>query len=109
MNLPFPKDLWGDYQIETWTRQQREWFEIWLMGIAFSLLFADQLVGDRVTKKVQEVINLAKANEITAEDAISLVRPKQIFSVEELEVIENNAEKFGTKLGMFRINAKMVN
>jgi hypothetical protein len=99
--IPEPKDLWGDYTVQSWTHKERGMFAIWIWGIASVLVFTDQNVTDRVHSKVQSIIDKAKAGEISYQEAIDQVRPMAIFSDEELKIASMNAQEYGPMMAKF--------
>jgi hypothetical protein len=99
LHFPQPKDLWGDYTVEHWTRQQRGWFEIWLHALASTIIFAEQSTIDRVNPFVQLIIKQAKEGNLTYQDAVTSVRPVDVFTKEELEYIRSDMEQNGVSIG----------
>lgn len=99
LHFPHPKDLWGDYDIPNWTRLQRGWFEIWLHALASTIIFAEQSTIDRVNPFVQLVIKQAKEGKLTYQEAVTSVRPEDVFTKEELEYIKQDMKINGMSIG----------
>ena len=103
MQTPFPKPetLWGDYNIESWSRKDRNLFTLHLSGVSSAIIYADQPIIDRVIKQVHEIINQAKKNIISPQAAIEAVHKYNLFTKEELVSIENNCKTGGNIMSKF--------
>lgn len=99
LHFPHPKDLWGDYTVETWSRQQRGWLEIWLHALASLIIFADQSTIDRVNPFVQLIIKQAKEGKLTYQETITSIRPEDVFTKEEMEYIKKDMITNGMSIG----------
>ena len=96
--LPTPYELWGDCTIVGWASDEKEaLFKLWLKNIAILIIFAEQVVIDRVGNVVKETVAKAKAGEISTEQALRTICPTNIISAEEWEVINTAAREYGPK------------
>ena len=93
---PTPEDLWGDCKIAGWTVQHTKLWRWYLESIAILIIFADQIVIDRITEKVLDTIQKAKSGDISAHEAICEISPIVIMSKKErddlMEAIKKNGK-----------------
>lgn len=100
-HIPSPEDLWGDCEIAGWDTRHTSLWKLWLRGIATIIIFAEQSVIARVAEVVRSTTAKAKAGELTAEEAISVICPIVLISSEEWDVINATAKKQGQVIGRF--------
>lgn len=99
---PTPEELWGDIEIIGWKDDKsRKCWNLWLKATAVLLLFADQVVIDRVNKVIVEAIAKAKASEILPEDALLRISPTRLMHPEEWEALNEAVRKHGHIIGPF--------
>ena len=99
---PTPEELWGDIEIIGWMdNKSRNCWNLWLKATAALLLFADQIVIDRVNKVVVETIAKAKSGEILPEEALVRISPTNLISPEEWEVLNETVKEDGQMISTF--------
>jgi hypothetical protein len=104
-----PEFLWGDFNVPSWKNKDNNMLAVKLLGVSSAIIYAEQAVINRVTSCVEDLLNRAKSEELTAEEVLKLVDKKALFSEEELETIEKNAETQAEMMGEFFKNNGAVN
>ena len=99
---PTPEELWGDIEIIGWMDDKsRKCWNLWLKATAVLLLFADQVVIDRVNKVVLETIVKAKVGEISPEEALVRISPTKLILPDEWEVLNEAVREDGQMISAF--------
>jgi hypothetical protein len=105
LGYPDPKDMWGEYSVhESWSKDDKAQLDLWLIGAAASIVFAEQSVINRVNARVKEILLCAKDGSMSAHDCIDAVKPLVLFTKEERAVIDANAEKQSHMMTAFHKN-----
>lgn len=104
-----PSTLWGDFNVPSWPNKDNNMLALKLLGVSSAVIYADQAVINRVINYVGDVLKRAKAGELPAEEALALMDKKALFSEEELENIEKNAETQAEMMSEFFKNNDAVN
>lgn len=101
--------MWGDYKIDSWTRQENGLFAVNLQILASAIVYANKQITDRINFTVQNTIQNSKDGLIKAEEAIETLSPKNIFSQDEWNEIKETAKNQGKMMSAFFINDKSIN
>jgi hypothetical protein len=96
-----PDELWGDIDIDSFTKDEMVDFGANLCQVADRVSFAPQPVIDRVYQEVKEILAKARSGELTAQQAIGRTHYTVMFSAEELEQIRVECEQRGEQIGDF--------
>lgn len=107
--FPSPTELWGDYKVEHWTRQENGLFAVNLQLLASAIVFTNKEITDRINSIVSDVLQKTKAGELSFEDASEKTNPKNIFSLDEWNEIKKTAETQGKMMAAFFMNDTSVN
>jgi hypothetical protein len=62
-------------------------WELWLIGIAAVIIFAEQDVIDRVADVVKTTTAKTRNRELTADEAVKLISPIEIITPKEWTII----------------------
>lgn len=101
-----PEEVWGKFDPEFWSEDDRGLYDLCLVTISSRLPFAEQVVINRVTLQIKSIIKRVNANEMTPEEVFEIINPplEKIYSKEELKVIENNSKLYGGKMTKLFLN-----
>ena len=98
--LMMPYDLWH-IKIPHWSLIECSRFEVELIKVSTNLPFAEQAVYDRVVAFVQDVIDRARNNEISSEEACKLTEFNSLFTKEEVENMQETRKVQGPMITKF--------
>lgn len=107
--FPSPSEMWGDYKVESWTRQENGLFAVNLQILASAIVYTNKEITDRINTRVREIIAASKDGLMKAQEAIDILSPQKIFSKDEWEEVKENAEKQGKMMSAFFMNDNSVN
>lgn len=107
--FPTPSELWGDYKVEQWSRQENGLLSVHYQILASAIVYTDKNITDRIHSLVRETIRQTKAGELSPVDALERTNPKNVFSQEEWNKIKETAETQGKMMAAFFIKDGSVN
>jgi len=107
--FPTPSELWGDYNVEGWTRQENGLLAVNLQIMASAIIYTNIEITNRIHSIAKDTIQKSKAGEMTLSEALEKTNPKNVFSIHEWNEIKKTAEKQGKMMAAFFMNDNSVN
>lgn len=103
--FPSPDIIWGNYKVDSWTRQQNNSLSLCLMTLISNIIYLEsQEKINKIINKIAELINSAKSGNLEFKDVVIKLQNNCIFSHEDIIEIHNNERKYGQQLGLSYIN-----